>query len=109
MRINSTEHFHERRLSRTILPNHRMDFASVKVEGHSIERTNTWKGLRDVAHLKKGCLSSRSHWKEDFGLWSWSSVSGLWSLVFGLWTLDFGLLVFGLRSSVFIFGLRSEI
>src|SRR6266446_2335849 len=74
MRIDSCEHLHKSRFTCPVLSNQGMNFALMKIEGNSIECTNTREGFRYVAHLEEGCLIRRRH------LVVWI-VFGLWSLV----------------------------
>jgi hypothetical protein len=49
--INAAENLHQGGLAGAVFTYQRMNFAFIKVKGNAIERTNTRKGLRDIAHL----------------------------------------------------------
>src|SRR5258708_2894822 len=81
MRIDSCEHLHKSRLARPVLSNQGVNFALMKIEGHSVECTNTREGFRNIAHLEEGCLIRGRH----LAVWM---VFGLWSHVrLRFWTL----------------------
>jgi hypothetical protein len=52
MRVNSTEHLHERRLAGAVLPDDRVDDSLSHLEGDTIEGANPGELLHDLLHLE---------------------------------------------------------
>ena len=89
MRVNSTKDFHQCRFTGAVFPDQRMNLAPLKIESNTIERTNTGKDLRDVAHLQERRFISRHVALLDVGPWSTGLTMRKSSERFSIYHLSF--------------------